>query len=489
MSTNPNPFEIAVDVTFAGPQGQQYLVPAFYDGDGAGGLDGNVWKVRFAPEASGTWSFSSSSAQALLDNITGSFNVTENANCTTYVAGSLPDFNCEGRLIGNGEHYLQFASGVYWLKGGADDPEDFLAPPVTVGFSSKTEAIDFLASQHVNSMYLLLHNVGGDGQNVWPWVGQTPASAMSNHKHFDVAKLAQWEAIFSYLQEKGITLHLVLEDDSGWTGFDRDLYYRQMVARFAHHNGVIWNLSEEFNENYTANQVKQFAQQLGDLDPYDHPITVHNAGGLAVWQPLVGDDRFDITSFQTESTHQNAAAATWFSAVEASGHTIAVSFDETGQLGSNERDLARKILWSVYLGGGNFELHTSPLVDYLDFSAHFGDMQRARTFVEHLPFWRMQPLNQLLAAGNGYVFGEPAGITAVYLPAGGTITLNLPGTSGPLAVQWYDPKQGDYIAAGNVQGGGLPPLMSPIAGDVALLLTPTAFEQHEVYLPILHRSR
>jgi hypothetical protein len=291
------------------------------------------------------------------------------------------------------------------------------------------------------------------------------------------------------VQAKGITLHLVLEDDSGWTGFDRDLYYRQMVARFAHHNGVIWNLSEEFNENYSANQVKQFAQQLRDLDPYDHPITVHHAGSLGTWQPFVGDDRFDITSFQTGATQQNAAAATWFSAVEASGQTIAVSFDETGKLGSTQRDLARKILWSVYLAGGNFEMHTSPLADYQDFSAHFDDMQRARTFVEHLPFWRMQPLNQLLAAGNGYVFGEPTGIMAVYLPAGGTITLNLSGRPGPLAVQWYDPRDGDYIAAPNVQGGGLLPLTSPIAGDVALLLTPTASEQTEVYLPLLWRAR
>ncbi len=55
---NPNPFLIEAQVTFTGPTGQTFVVPAFYDGDGNGGMDGNVWKVRFAPDIPGTWTYS-----------------------------------------------------------------------------------------------------------------------------------------------------------------------------------------------------------------------------------------------------------------------------------------------------------------------------------------------------------------------------------------------------------------------------------------------
>ena len=104
---------------------------------------------------------------------------------------------------------MRFSDGTYWLKGGADDPEDFLAPNVNAGFANKFLAVDFLASLGVNSQYMMLSNIGGDGNNVWPWVGSTPGVAQGNHQRFDVSKLAEWEELFNYLQNKGIILHLV----------------------------------------------------------------------------------------------------------------------------------------------------------------------------------------------------------------------------------------------------------------------------------------
>ena len=58
-----NPFNILIDVSFAGPNGQVYIVPGFFDGDGEGGQNGNVWKVRFAADQIGRWHFESKSDQ------------------------------------------------------------------------------------------------------------------------------------------------------------------------------------------------------------------------------------------------------------------------------------------------------------------------------------------------------------------------------------------------------------------------------------------
>ena len=116
-----------MDVEFTSPGGQTFLVPAFYDGDGSGGLDGDVWRVRFSPDSVGLWSYVSSSSEPLLDGKTGSFEVVAPSGCGSYAAGGLPDLGCVGRLEYVGGHYLKFANGPYWLKGGVDEPESFLA--------------------------------------------------------------------------------------------------------------------------------------------------------------------------------------------------------------------------------------------------------------------------------------------------------------------------------------------------------------------------
>jgi hypothetical protein len=216
MSDSANPFQVPVDVTFTGPGGT-FVVPAFYDGDGQGGLDGNVWKVRFAPNAAGTWTYTSQSPNSLLNGHTNTFEVTEPTGCSPYIPGGLPEFRCVGRLLlePGGAHYLKFADGPYWLKGGEDEPEDFLAPERNVGFPTKEAAIDYLAGKGVNSLYLMTQNIDGDKKNVWPWVGGDQDAARANHEHFDPVKLAQWEQWFDHMQSRGVVIHLVLEDDSG----------------------------------------------------------------------------------------------------------------------------------------------------------------------------------------------------------------------------------------------------------------------------------
>ncbi len=470
MSDSQNPFLIDVSVIFTAPSGGSFIVPAFYDGDGSGGMDGNVWRVRFSPDETGNWLYMSNSNDPVLDGQSGSFDVVQPGGCTPYSPGALPDFSCVGRLEYGGGHFLKFADGPFWLKGGEDDPEDFLAPGQTAGFPSKTAAIDYLAGHGVNSLYIMLHNAGGDENNVWPWVGATPAQAMQNHEHFDLGKLQEWETLFTYIQNKGIVLHLVFEDDSGWNGFNRTLYYREMVARFGHHNGLYWNLSEEYNESYTANEIKAFAQLMSDIDSYGHPLTVHHAGSLTNWQAFVGDPHFDLTSFQTSLSPQNASAISWINLTAASGRPLPIAFDETGKIGAGNRDLARHIVWSVYLGGGNFEMHTSPLASYTDFADHFADMQRARTFMELMPFSEMLPANSLVSGATAYLLTKPGQVYAAYLPQGGAILLDLSGTSSTFDAIWFNPRSGATQSAGAVSGGAIRTFSAPDNNDWALRL-------------------
>ena len=101
-------------------------------------------------------------------------------------------------------------------------------------------------------------NIGGDGQDVWPWVGspERKGSPSNDHLHYDISKLGQWEQVFAHAQRKGIHLHFVLNEseeankrelDNGELGVERKLYYRELIARFGHHLALQWNLCEEYN--------------------------------------------------------------------------------------------------------------------------------------------------------------------------------------------------------------------------------------------------
>ena len=139
-----NPFKNIVRVSFIAPNGRTYLVPAFYDGDGRGGLNGTVWKVRFSPDEVGTWTFTSMSEDTNLNNYQGSFVVDP-------VQGGAQYFAKWGRLEYVGSHYLKFRNGSYWLKGGADEPESFLGSGIMGNWNGKKSAADYLSRKGVNS--------------------------------------------------------------------------------------------------------------------------------------------------------------------------------------------------------------------------------------------------------------------------------------------------------------------------------------------------
>ena len=50
MDDDPNPFlDYRLQVLFTSPDGERYLVPGFFNGDGNGVGKGQVWTVRFSP--------------------------------------------------------------------------------------------------------------------------------------------------------------------------------------------------------------------------------------------------------------------------------------------------------------------------------------------------------------------------------------------------------------------------------------------------------
>ena len=134
-----NPFtDYRLNVTFSYGE-KTYIVPGYFAADGDAGetsaVAGKTWKVVFRPDEIGEWTYTASfrmgeniaidlnpdAGEAIaFDGSNGKINVKPDL-------ASLPDLRAKGRLNYIGERYLQFQeSGEYFLKGGADSPENLL---------------------------------------------------------------------------------------------------------------------------------------------------------------------------------------------------------------------------------------------------------------------------------------------------------------------------------------------------------------------------
>jgi hypothetical protein len=535
-----NPFRnYRLNVEFKhGRTGRSYTVPGFYAADGRAGessaKSGNKWRVHFTPGETGGWTFRAAfrsgediailtgdSKPESFDGESGSFTIAASDK-----KGS--DFRAKGALQYTGAHYLRFAgSGEYYLKGGADSPENFLAyedfddtydadadsgsyrkvgpfihkyaPHVsdwqTGDPSWKGEkgrgiigALNYLAGKGVNSVYFMTYNVdGGDGRDTWMW------TKVDVRDRFDTSKLDQWETVFSHMTRKGIMLHVVTQETEndrnlgGSAGLNpiRKLYYRELVARFAHHPAVIWNLGEE--NNTPDSDRKQIAAYIRSLDAYRHPITVHthNRKALTFYDGILGDPSFEATSIQGEMQDYNREAIEMRRKSAAAGRKWSIFADEQAPDNKgvlpDEADPAHDIprihgLWGNLLGGGSgvewYFGHAYPHMDINceDFRSRdrMWDLTRfaLEFFRKHLPFWEMEPDNSLVSGVEGArVFAKAEAIYAVQLPVAGEANLRL--GNGSYSVAWFNPRTGGDLQKGiEVKGPGAKAIGKPPAdGD------------------------
>ncbi|MDA2927133.1 DUF5060 domain-containing protein [Acidobacteria bacterium AH-259-G07] len=548
-AATPNPFtDYRLDVIFE--QGaRHFAVPGFYAADGGArntsAQEGNRWRVFFVPDEPGVWSyrvsFRTGKTIAISDDpkagrpaagngIVGMFKIEEaSAGRQPQVEGrTINDARQRGMLRYVGKRYLQFAgTGEYFIKAGADSPENFLAyaefdgtysikapggprsgeaalsqlhtysphlpdsrsgDPLWGSNSDRGQgilgALNYLASEGMNSVYFLTMNIAGDGQDVWPWISHT------ERFRFDCSKLDQWEAVFTHMDKLGLMLHVVLteteneslfEVEEGATNFAqrRKLYYREMVARFAHHNMLVWNIGEEngwddrkkesTGQSGRANsheQRKAFAEYIRRLDPYDHPIVVHTLPGRydEIYTPLLGHASYEGPSLQMgkmRETHEETKK--WVSRSLEAGRPWHVCLDEIGPAHTGVKpdaddprhdDVRRWALWgNLMAGGAGVEWYFGYKYPHNDLNC---DDWRSRQrmweqtryalqfFQRHLPFQEMKPSDELVNKDNAWCLAKPGHVYAVYLGAGGTTKLRLP--KADYRLSWYNPRTGEDLS-------------------------------------------
>jgi hypothetical protein len=531
-------------------------VPGFYAADGSaaetGATAGSAWRVHFTPDAPGRWayrlSFRHGPDVAMSDEpLAGRGIEGDGASGTFDVAPSDAtgrDFRAHGVLRHEGGHHLAFAgTGRPFLKGGADSPENFLAyadfdgtstsdAPLRPGEAQRAlhryaphvgdwrpgdpawrggkgkgiiGALNYLASRGMNSVYFLTMNVGGDGDDVFPWTSREARD------RFDVSKLEQWDVVFSHMTRLGLMLHVVTQEtenqsllDGGALGPLRRLYYRELVARFAYHPAITWNLGEEngeAREGAPANSDEErlaYARWFKSHDPCRHPVVVHTWPGKQerIYRPLLGTPDIDGPSLQIHDVRETyAETRKWRDASARAGRPWFVSLDEIGPAehgvltdaeDADHRDVRVHALWAhLMAGGAGVEWYFGYKHPHNDLNAEdwrsrerMWDQTRVALefFHRHVPVGEAAPLDGVVADADGWCLGVPDRLYVVYLPSAGAATIDLAAATGRFRVRWFDPRRGGDLRSGSVahveSGGraaiGAPP-SDPSADWVVLL--------------------
>ena len=534
-----NPFlDYRLNVRFTSPSGASYLVPGFYAADGNAAETsadaGNKWAVRFNPDEIGQWdyevSFRTGERIAItteenigtplgMDGVNGSFTISENDK-------SLPDNRANGRLNVVGGHFYQFAeTQTYFLKAGSDSPENLLAYsdfdnttasknwlPHQSDWTSQDPswqqnkgtglvgAINYLSERGMNAFSFITMNVNGDGEDVWPWsatehaeLDENTPTEIDNRLRYDVSKLEQWEIIFSHGDAKGMFLHFKTQEtendlllDGGELDVQRKLYYRELIARFSHHLALNWNLGEE-NDIYeelndpTNTRLIAYADYIHDLDPYDHPITVHSfpdQQGLLYPSLLGPNNQITGPSIQSQLVNIHEDVKNWVVQSKNAGKPWAVANDEqgnaqtgvaadesypgnTGSIADNRSEVRHQVLWGTLLAGGyGVEYYFGYATGETDLTAEdfrsretkWNDAKLALDFFhEQLPFWQMENADLLTSNEQAFCLAQADQIYVVYLPAGQSTQLDLLEADGSFSVSWFDPVNGGELQNGSTQ--------------------------------------
>ncbi|MDA2931340.1 DUF4038 domain-containing protein [Acidobacteria bacterium AH-259-O06] len=489
-------------VHFRSPTARLKKISGFWDG-------GRTWKVRFAPDEKGTWSYRtecSDTSNSGLHEQTGSFEVVEHASPhALYRRGSI--------VRPKGRYYLTYSDGTpfFWtadtawngaLKSTAEEWRRYLKDRLDKGY---------------NAIQLVTTQWRGGDRDRQGRVAFEGAGRIRIHPEF----FQRLDRKMDLVNEYGLVAAPVLL----WTlqfGQGRHLspgYYlpeneaillaRYLVARYGGHQ-VIWFLG---GDGRYVDEYEQRWKNIGQsVFGEEHPgiVAQHPHGRSWIGNAYAEEDWLDIVGYQ--SSHSKAQRTVdWINRgpVAAQWHRIPAKpiinleplYEEIHQ-NVTARDVRQACYWSVFAtppagisygangiwpwlrgGGGKILNHrdapwTSPWHRSLALSGarQVGYLSK---FIQSFEWWRLRPVHsELLVEQPGdQVFNHfvPALATddqstvLVYFPVRTTVRLrNRFGLD--YEVRWFDPLQNRYLEEPGTPPGAILEFTPPAEQDFVLVL-------------------
>ena len=295
------------------------------------------------------------------------------------------------------------------------------------------------------------------------------------------------------MQSLGILLHVVTQEtenetmlDGGDTGRLRKLYFNELIARFAHHPGLVWNLGEENGpapwapSGQNDAQRKAMTSYLKANDPYNHPVLLHTHSydplREEVLLPILGFKELDGLSLQANIREgAGGVVQRWREEASKAGQEWLITMDEIGEwhtatlpdsLDPEHPTIRHYALWGTLLSGAaGVEWYFGAKYPHNDLSSEDW-RQRDRLwqltshahhfFTAHLPYWEMKPEHGLVNNNKAYCLKKKGEVYAVYLPDSRAYTIDLKETDATFTIQWFNPLTGGELQEGTtteVEGG------------------------------------
>lgn len=442
-----NPFkDVVLDATFNSPSGRKVPFFGFYDGDGKGGQHGNVWKLRFMPDEVGQWSYKS-----------------RFSNGTPAAEGSfvcVKDGARPGPLVVDGKLFVQpdkrsFQPWSYYYS------EAFCGDWTTVGKGientfAKERGFNWCCTTFWQGPLLKKHK-----WNALPFNGFYPILD-GDYTILDLRSWRHVDEVLNVLERYGII----------WFNFDgfvpnvggtmsnkqrvnfdlQKVYVRNVVARLAAYWNVTWNITFEWNEFMDAEQVAQLVDYVHTIDPWKHPVTVHDQGRFTSGEEVITNLHVDFVTLQYDAGRCGDAlkAAEFVSRFTGKCPVYAqeVTWEGPDKLDGNS---VRHGAWGVVMAGG--------IVNYAEqFDRIYGNGQGARhvatliRLFDSIPPDRMESRNDLVGPGQLCLALDDR-VYVVYAPSGGKVVLDLTKAAGRFKVTYLNPCTGQNTNKGEVTGG------------------------------------
>jgi len=503
-----NPFiDVELDCKFASPSGKEHVVPGFYDGE-------HRWEVRFSPNETGGWSYETSAN--VPDRCLESVDRFEVAEPDKPVRRFLK--TCPGRYWGleyeSGEPCFILGDTMYNLFGVAYcglDVESVLKRRAQQGFNLIRARLQ-VSPYHPPEGYSEWQT-----RSTWPW-GGSPQKPRFDRFNLEYSRVV--DKTVRLAQELDIGFEMIME---AW-GFEypfnqrdvflpeyEELWMRFLVARYDAFSSVyMWTLMNEYeyypNGDWHYNpEADLWAIRTGrfvkSIAPHGHPVAIHNGPREP---PFARRFRrapgvIDLIMFQTWGTtgerdswlaagiEDNIAYSLkdWKGAFVLAEYGYERNPDLEMKVPGHEHmnpEHTRRGGWrGAFSGTGvihGFENTWGPWWIPDEDQEGMKYLLVLRDFFTNIvEFHRFKPETEIIDQSIQYKTGaRPLCMSTlekdtflVYLPSGGTVSLNLPEPSG-FESSWYNPRTGKTKQASKTMKEEIAKFRTPDEADWVLVL-------------------
>jgi hypothetical protein len=488
-----NPFDVELWGEFSGPGGARMRIAGFYDG-------GGVWKIRFSPPAPGKWSLRTFSAIPALDGETVEAEAAPNSNPRAHGVLHVDSEHPFHFRFEDGSRFFLMGYEADWLWGA-----DMLDPSRKV----MRRLIAQVAERGFNHVMVNIYAhdtpwCPGKSSDwdygpapVYPWAG---TNEKPDHSRLNPAFFKIYDGMMDALLENGIVAQLMLKvynKDVNWPpkgSRDEARYFRYVAARYQAYPNVIWDFSKEARNESDKELERHLIELVRTADTYGHLTTAHDDDPYEWdWQ------RNRTLDFRTEQKHADYAA--WIAFGRAIRPRPVLNAEFGYEFGVDKlpththpnqvdwKTLLNRAYRIYFAGGYAVYYYNNTAWDVVKPDPEPPGMRRWQILKEtlsSLPYWRMEPHNELAAGGACLV--EPGGTYAFYVPGAGT-AVNLRGRGAAATAEWIDTWTGVHESAGTLEPGLLNLQKPKSFGDAPAVLIVRGSERAAWLLEKRHLPR